>query len=453
MDNKIYLSAKEMPKQYYNILPDLPTPMAMPLNPQTQEPISPDDLSAIFPMELIEQEMSQERFIDIPEEVRKIYSISRPTPVFRAFNLEKFLDTPAKIYYKYEGVNPAGSHKTNTAIAQAYYNKRAGIKRLVTETGAGQWGSALAIAAQHFGLELQIFMVKVSYFQKPYRKTMMMLHGASVNPSPSPLTQSGRLALEEDPDSPGSLGIAISEAIELAVQDKDTNYSLGSVLNHVMTHQSIIGEETRLQLEKVGDYPDIVIASAGGGSNFAGLSFPFLRDKLSGAKKDMRVIAVEPASCPTLTKGKFTYDFGDTAGYTPLLKMFTLGHNFIPPKIHAGGLRYHGMAPTVSKLHEDGFIEARSYHQLEVFDAARDFINAEGILPAPESAHAVKAAMDEAIKCKETGEAKTIVFNLSGHGFLDLGAYESYIAGKLEDYKLPEETILRYFADLPEIKK
>ncbi len=453
MDNKIYLSAKEMPKQYYNILPDLPSPLAMPLNPATQEPISPEDLSAIFPMELIEQEMSRERFIDIPEEVREIYAISRPTPVFRAFNLEKFLDTPAKIYYKYEGVNPAGSHKTNTAIAQAYYNKRAGIKRLVTETGAGQWGSALSIAAQHFGLELQIFMVKVSYYQKPYRKTMMMLHGAKVDPSPSPLTNSGRQILEQDPDSPGSLGIAISEAIELAVQDDKTNYSLGSVLNHVMTHQSVIGEEARLQLEKVGEYPDIVIASAGGGSNFAGLSFPFLRDKLSGAKKDLEVIAVEPASCPTLTKGKFTYDFGDTAGFTPLLKMFTLGHNFIPPKIHAGGLRYHGMAPTVSKLHEEGMIEARSYHQLEVFDAARDFINAEGILPAPESAHAVKAAMDEALKCKETGEAKTIIFNLSGHGFLDLGAYEQYIAGNLEDYQLPEETILRYFADLPQIKK
>ncbi len=453
MDNKIYLSAKEMPKQYYNILPDLPSPLAMPLNPATQEPISPKDLSAIFPMELIEQEMSQERFIDIPDEVREIYAISRPTPVFRAFNLEKFLDTPAKIYYKYEGVNPAGSHKTNTAIAQAYYNKRAGIKRLVTETGAGQWGSALSIAAQHFGLELQVFMVKVSYFQKPYRKTMMMLHGAKVNPSPSPLTNSGRQVLEQDPDSPGSLGIAISEAIELAVQDNKTNYSLGSVLNHVMTHQSVIGEEARLQLEKVGEYPDIVIASAGGGSNFAGLSFPFLRDKLSGAKKDLQVIAVEPASCPTLTKGKFTYDFGDTAGFTPLLKMFTLGHNFIPPKIHAGGLRYHGMAPTVSKLHEEGIIEARSYHQLEVFNAARDFINAEGILPAPESAHAIKAAMDEAVKCKERGEAKTIIFNLSGHGFLDLGAYEQYIAGNLEDYQLPEETILRYFADLPEIKK
>ncbi len=453
MENKIYLSTKEMPKQYYNILPDLPSPMAAPLNPATQEPITPEDLSAIFPMELIEQEMSQERFIDIPEEVREIYAISRPTPVFRAFNLEKFLDTPAKIYYKYEGVNPAGSHKTNTAIAQAYYNKRAGIKRLVTETGAGQWGSALAIATQHFGLELQIFMVKVSYYQKPYRKTMMMLHGAKVNPSPSTLTNSGREALELDPDSPGSLGIAISEAIELAVQDEKTNYSLGSVLNHVMTHQSIIGEEARLQLEKVGDYPDIVIASAGGGSNFAGLAFPFMRDKLSGDKKDLKFIAVEPASCPTLTKGKFTYDFGDTAGFTPLLKMFTLGHNFIPPKIHAGGLRYHGMAPTVSKLHEEGFIEARSYHQLEVFDAARDFINAEGILPAPESAHAVKAAMDEAIKCKSTGESKTIIFNLSGHGFLDLGAYEQYIAGNLEDYKLPEETILRYFADLPNIKE
>ncbi len=451
-ENAIHLSPKEMPKQYYNILPDLPSPLAMPLNPQTQEPISPEELAAIFPMELIEQEMSPQRFIDIPDEILEIYSLSRPTPLYRAFRLEELLDTPAKIYYKYEGVNPAGSHKTNTAIAQAYYNKRAGIERIVTETGAGQWGSALSIATKHFGLDLKVFMVKVSFHQKPYRKTLMQMHGAEVVASPSNLTQSGRAILEQDPDSPGSLGIAISEAIEMAVQDEKTNYSLGSVLNHVMLHQTIIGEEAKKQLDKVGDYPDVIIASAGGGSNFAGLSFPFLRDKLTGDKKDLKVIAIEPASCPTLTKGKFAYDFGDIAGFTPLLKMFTLGHSFVPPSIHAGGLRYHGMAPTVSKLFEEGVIEAQSYHQIEVFDAAKMFLQTEGILPAPESAHAIKGAIDEALKCKEAGESKTILFNLSGHGFLDLGAYESYINNKLEDYQLPEETIMHYIADLPEIK-
>ena len=451
-DNRIYLSPSEMPTEYYNILPDMPTPMAMPLHPGTKQPVSPDDLAPLFPEELIMQEMSSERFIKIPEEVLDIYSISRPTPVYRAFRLEEFLGTPAKIYFKYEGVNPAGSHKTNTAIAQAYYNKRAGIKKIVTETGAGQWGSALAIATQHFGMELQVFMVKVSYHQKPYRKTMMQLHGAKVDASPSNLTQSGRQILEQDPDSPGSLGIAISEAVEIAANSSDTNYSLGSVLNHVMLHQTIIGEETKKQLAKVDEYPDIVIGCAGGGSNFAGLSFPFLRDKLTGDRKDIRVIAVEPSSCPTLTKGKFAYDFGDTAGFTPLLKMFTLGHKFIPPKIHAGGLRYHGMAPTISHLHNEGVIEAQNYHQIEVFNAARDFLVAEGILPAPESAHAIKAAIEEAKKCKETGEAKTILFNLSGHGFLDLGAYDSYINNNLEDYQLPEEVIFRYFAELPEVE-
>ncbi len=451
-ENAIHLSPKEMPRQYYNILPDLPSPLAMPLNPQTKQPISPEDLSAIFPMELIEQEMSPQRFVDIPEEILEIYSLSRPTPLYRAFRLEELLGTPAKIYYKYEGVNPAGSHKTNTAIAQAYYNKRAGIERIVTETGAGQWGSALSIATKHFGLDLKVFMVKVSFHQKPYRKTLMQMHGAEVVASPSDLTQSGRAILEQDPDSPGSLGIAISEAIEMAVQDEKTNYSLGSVLNHVMLHQTIIGEEARKQLAKVDEYPDIIIASAGGGSNFAGLSFPFLRDKLTGDKKDLRVIAIEPASCPTLTKGKFAYDFGDTAGFTPLLKMFTLGHTFVPPSIHAGGLRYHGMAPTVSKLFEENVIEAQSFHQVEVFDAAKSFLQTEGILPAPESAHAIKGAIEEALKCKETGEAKTILFNLSGHGFLDLGAYESYINNKLEDYQLPEETILHYFADLPNVE-
>ncbi len=451
MDNRIYLSTKEMPSKYYNILPDLPTPLAMPLNPATKQPISPNDLAAIFPNALIEQEVSQQRFIDIPEEVREIYSLSRPTPLYRAFRLEKLLGTPAKIYYKYEGANPAGSHKINTAVAQAYYNKQEGVKKLVTETGAGQWGSALSIATNHFGMELEVYMVKVSYHQKPYRRTIMQLHGANVYASPTNRTNSGKAILEENPDSPGSLGIAISEAVELAASNPDVNYALGSVLNHVMLHQTIIGEETRLQFEKVGDYPDIIIASAGGGSNFAGLSFPFLRDKLSGTKKDLRVIAVEPSSCPTLTRGKLAYDFGDTAGYTPLLKMYTLGHNFMPPAIHAGGLRYHGMAPTVSNLLKNNMIEAMSFKQIEVFDAAKIFLQTEGILPAPESAHAVKAAMIEAEKCKQTKEGKTIVFNLSGHGFLDLASFETYLNNKMEDYQLPEETIFRYFADLPQI--
>ncbi len=450
-DNKIYLKASEIPTEYYNILPDLPSPLAMPLNPATKEPISPNDLSAIFPEELIMQEMSPERFIKIPEEVLDIYTISRPTPVIRAFRLEEFLGTPAKIYFKYEGVNPAGSHKTNTAIAQAYYNKRAGIKKLVTETGAGQWGSALSIAAQHFGIQLEVFMVKVSINQKPYRRTMMRLYGATVHASPSNLTNTGRAILGKDPNSPGSLGMAISEAVEIAASSNDTNYSLGSVLNHVLLHQTIIGEEAKKQLAKVDEYPDIIIGCSGGGSNFGGISFPFLRDKLTADKKDLRVIAVEPASCPSLTHGKFAYDFGDTAGFTPLMKMFTLGHNFIPPKIHAGGLRYHGMAPTVSNLYKNGIIEAQAFHQIEVFDAAKIFIQTEGIIPAPESAHAIKATIEEAKKCKETGEAKTILFNLSGHGFLDLGAYDMYIDNKLEDYKLPEELIFRYLAELPEI--
>jgi len=452
-NNQIYLNPSEMPTEYYNILPDMPEPMAMPLNPGTKQPISPEDLAPLFPEELIMQEMSPERFIKIPEEVLELYSLSRPTPVHRAYRLEEFLGTPAKIYFKYEGVNPAGSHKTNTAIAQTYYNKRAGVKKIVTETGAGQWGSALSIATQHFGMELEVFMVKVSYHQKPYRKTLMQLHGATVHASPTNLTNSGGQILEQDADSPGSLGIAISEAVEIAANSSDTNYSLGSVLNHVMLHQTIIGEEAKIQLAKVDEYPDIIIASAGGGSNFAGLSFPFLRDKLTGDKKDLRVIAVEPSSCPTLTKGKFAYDFGDTVGFTPLLKMFTLGHTFVPPAIHAGGLRYHGMAPTVSHLHKHGVIEAQNYHQIEVFDAARDFLTTEGILPAPESAHAIVSAITEAKKCKETGEAKTILFNLSGHGFLDLGAYDSYINNNLEDYKLPDEVIMRYFADLPVIEE
>ena len=344
------------------------------------------------------------------------------------------MDTPAKIYFKYEGANPTGSHKTNTSYAQAYYNKKAGIKKLVTETGAGQWGSALSMACKHFGLECEVFMVKVSYNQKPYRKTFMRLFGASVHASPSELTKAGKAVLDKDPDSPGSLGIAISEAIEVAVQRDDTNYSLGSVLNHVLLHQTIIGEEARLQMEMAGDFPDVVIGCAGGGSNFAGMSFPFLRDKLTGNKKDMEVIAVEPASCPTLTKGKYEYDFGDEAGMTPLLKMYTLGHDFIPPKIHAGGLRYHGMAPAISLLYNIGAITAHAYEQGEVFDAAQLFAQAEGIVPAPESAHAIKEAVVQALKCKESGQAKTILFNLSGHGFLDLGAYELFLDNHLETY-------------------
>ncbi len=433
--NKIvFLDQSKIPTHYYNIMADIPVPMEPPLHPGTKEPAGHQDLAAIFPMELIMQEVSQERFIEIPDEVRDLYRLSRPTPLIRAAMLEQVLDTPAKIYFKYEGANPTGSHKTNTSYAQAYYNKKAGIKKLVTETGAGQWGSALAMACKHFDMECEVFMVKVSYNQKPYRKTFMKLFGAEVHASPSTLTNAGRNVLSNDPDSPGSLGIAISEAIEIAVQRDDTNYSLGSVLNHVMLHQTIIGEETRLQMEMIDEYPDIVIGCAGGGSNFAGLSFPFLRDKLTGVKKNLEVIAVEPASCPSLTKGKYEYDFGDEAGMTPLLKMYTLGHTFIPPKIHAGGLRYHGMAPTVSLLYNIGAISANAYEQLDVFKAAQLFAQTEGIVPAPESSHAIKEAIVQARRCKETGEAKTILFNLSGHGFLDLGSYEMFLENQLENY-------------------
>ncbi|MEI7811608.1 MAG: TrpB-like pyridoxal phosphate-dependent enzyme [Ignavibacteria bacterium] len=449
--NRINLEVNEMPTAWYNILPDLPEPMVAPLHPQTKQPAGPDDLSAIFPMELIKQEMSQEQYIEIPDEVLDVYSISRPTPLIRATRLEKYLDTPAKIYFKYEGSNPSGSHKINTAIAQAYYNKKAGIKRLVTETGAGQWGSALSLACNHFKMDCQIFMVKVSFQQKPYRKSLMQLFDAEVIASPSVLTQAGRAVLAEHPDSPGSLGIAISEAVEIAAQREDTNYTLGSVLNHVLLHQTIIGEEAKIQFEKAGDYPDVIIACVGGGSNFGGISFSFLKDKLSGAKKDLEVIAVEPTSCPTLTKGKFAYDFGDEAGYTPLMKMYTLGHKYIPPNIHAGGLRYHGMSPIVSHLFNKGIIDAEAYAQNEVFDAARLFAQTEGIIPAPESSHAIKATIEYAKRCKESGEKKTILFNLSGHGLLDLGAYDAYLRNDLEDYALPEEHINGYLEYLPEV--
>lgn len=427
----VFLEQSQIPKHYYNILPDMPEPMAPPLHPATKQPVGPQDLSAIFPMDLIMQEVSSERFIEIPDEVLELYKISRPTPLIRASNLEKYLDTPAKIFFKYEGANPTGSHKTNTSYAQAYYNKKAGIKKLVTETGAGQWGSSLAMACKHFGLECEVFMVKVSYHQKPYRKTLMNLFGAEVHASPSTLTNAGRKVLEEDPDSPGSLGIAISEAIEKAVQRDDTNYSLGSVLNHVLLHQTIIGEEARIQFEMLGEFPDVVIGCVGGGSNFGGISFPFLRDKLNGTRKDMKIIAVEPESCPTLTKGNFDYDFGDEACMTPLLKMYTLGHEFIPPSIHAGGLRYHGAAPTISHLRNLGFIDATAYNQSDVFEAARIFAQTEGIVPAPESSHAIKEAIEQANKCKIEGKPKIILFNLSGHGFLDLGAYEMYLNNKL----------------------
>jgi tryptophan synthase beta chain len=436
---KIILDEKEMPQQWYNILPDMPEPMLPPLHPGTKQPIGPDDLAPLFPMELIKQEVSQDRWIDIPEEVQDILKLWRPSPLYRAHRLEKLLDTPAKIYYKNEGVSPAGSHKPNTAIAQAYYNKQAGTKKITTETGAGQWGSALSLACNFFGIECKVYMVKVSYQQKPYRRSMIMNWGAKVVPSPSDETEAGRAILAANPDSPGSLGIAISEAVEVAAKNGDTKYSLGSVLNHVMLHQTVIGLEAKKQMEIADDYPDIVIACCGGGSNFAGLSFPFLKDKFEGKK--MRVIAVEPSSCPTLTRGPFAYDFGDTAQSTPLLAMYTLGHTFIPPGIHAGGLRYHGMAPTVSHLVKLKEVEAQAYDQLECFEAARMFARSEGIIPAPETSHAIKATIVEALKAKKEGKQKTILFNLSGHGHFDMGAYDAYMANKLENYPLPDEAI------------
>ncbi|HEX7575366.1 MAG TPA: TrpB-like pyridoxal phosphate-dependent enzyme [Candidatus Methanoperedens sp.] len=429
---KILLDENDIPRKWYNILPDMPTPLSPPLNPGTKEPISPKDLSPIFPMELIKQEVSQERFISIPEEVREIYKLWRPSPLYRAHHLEASLKTPAKIFYKYEGVSPAGSHKPNTAIPQAYYNMKEGMQRLATETGAGQWGSALALASNYFDLKCTVYMVKISYQQKPYRKSLMHLWGADVIPSPSNKTNSGRKILEKHPDSPGSLGISISEAIEDAATHEDTHYALGSVLNHVMLHQTVIGQETKEQLAMVDEYPDHIIGCVGGGSNFAGMSFPFLMDKLSG-KKDTNVIAVEPTACPSLTCGEFRYDFGDTAGLTPLLKMYTMGHEYVPPSIHAGGLRYHGDSPIVSQLYADKLIDAVAYHQTEVFEAAVKFARTEGIVPAPESAHAIKCAMDKALECKKSGEKKTILFTLSGHGHFDMGSYDSYFSGNMKD--------------------
>ncbi len=437
---KIVLSEKELPEAWYNIIPRLPNPPAPPLNPKTGEPVKPEELEPIFPRSLIEQEMSPEPWIEIPEAVREVYKLWRPTPLRRARKLEKALGTPARIYFKDESVSPPGSHKPNTAVAQAYYNKEAGIKRLATETGAGQWGSALSFACKLFGLKCTVYMVKVSYEQKPFRKSLMHIWGAEVFPSPSERTNSGRKILEENPDSTGSLGIAISEAVEDAATNQDTNYALGSVLNHVLLHQTIIGLETQKQLALVEEKPDILIGCVGGGSNFAGFAFPFIGDIIE-KKLDAEVIAVEPSSCPTLTKGIYTYDFGDTAGLTPLLLMHTLGHSFEPPAIHAGGLRYHGDAPLVCQLVKDGFIKPRAYPQNPCFEAAILFAQTEGIIPAPETSHAIRAAIDEALKCKETGEEKVIVFSFSGHGHFDLAAYDAYLEGKLEDYEYPEEKI------------
>lgn len=444
---KILLSENEMPRQWYNIQADMPNKPLPPLHPVTREPIGPEALASVFTMELIKQEMSTERYIDIPDEVLDLYKMYRPSPIYRAYNLEKALGTKSKIYYKYEGGNYSGSHKANTAIAQAYYNKKEGVKRITTETGAGQWGSAMSFACQHFGLELLVFMVKVSYDQKPGRKLLMNSYGARVIPSPSTMTDAGRKILKQYPDSPGSLGIAISEAMEIAVQDPYTKYSLGSVLNHVNLHQTIIGEEALLQMEKAGDYPDVVIGCFGGGSNFSGIAFPFLREKLVNGK-NIRLLTVEPSSCPKLTKGKFMYDFGDSTGMTPLLPMFTLGHNFIPEKIHAGGLRYHGAGVLGSQLLKDGFIEAKAKMQRECFEAGVLFAKNEGILPAPESNYAIAATLDEARKADLEGVSRTILFNLSGHGHMDISSYEKYFEGNLPDHELTSEEVEKTLSNI-----
>ena len=447
---KILLDESEIPKHWYNIVADMPNPPAPPLGPDGQ-PISPQALAAIFPEAIIEQEVARERWIPIPEPVREIYRQWRPTPMFRALRLEAALGTPARIYYKYEGVSPAGSHKPNSAVAQAYFNHRAGVRRLVTETGAGQWGSALALAGQMFGIDVRVFMVHASFEQKPFRRSMMETWGAEVFASPSGETRAGRRILDSDPDSPGSLGIAISEAVEEAASRKDSNYALGSVLNHVILHQTVIGLEAHKQFEKVGDSPDIIIGCCGGGSNFGGSAFPFFADKAAG--KNLRLIAVEPASCPTLTRGHYAYDAGDTEGLTPLMLMYTLGRNFVPPAIHAGGLRYHGDSPLVSQLHHEGFVEAVAVQQLATFEAGVQFARAEGIIPAPESNHAIRVAIDEALECKRTGEAKTIYFTLSGHGHFDMAAYDRYFSGQLDDYAYPEAEIEKALSELPKVAR
>jgi tryptophan synthase beta chain len=443
---KFVLDESDLPKAWYNVLADLPVPLPPVLHPGTKQPIGPDDLAPIFPMEIILQEVSTEREIPIPEPVRDVYRLWRPTPLHRAHRLEQALQTPAHIYYKYEGVSPAGSHKPNTAVAQAFYNRQAGTRRLTTETGAGQWGSALALACRLFDLACTVYMVRVSYEQKPYRRVMMETWGAEVLPSPSQRTRAGRDVLERHPDSPGSLGIAISEAVEDAAIHDDTKYAIGSVANHVLLHQTVIGLEARKQMELAGEGPDVVIGCVGGGSNFSGLAYPFLPDRFKGAKT--RFVAVEPEACPSLTRGRYLYDFGDTAATTPLFKMYTLGHTFVPPGIHAGGLRYHGDAPSLCLLYDHGYIEAAAYPQRAVFEAAVQFARAEGVVPAPESAHAVRRVIDEAVEARERGERRVILFNLSGHGHFDLRAYEEFLAGRLEDFAYPEEAVVAAMAAL-----
>jgi len=449
--HKFLLDESQLPKAWYNINADMPVPPQPVLHPGTMQPVTPDFLSVLFPMSIIMQEISTERWIEIPEPVRDIYKLWRPTPMYRALRLEKALNTPAHIYYKYEGVSPVGSHKPNTAVAQAYYNKEAGTKALTTETGAGQWGSALAMACSFFDMALEVYMVKVSYFQKPYRRIIMENFGAKVFASPSNNTHYGSDILAEDPDSPGSLGMAISEAVEAAASSGGTKkYSLGSVLGHVLMHQTVVGIESLQQMEMAGEYPDIVIGCAGGGSNFAGFAFPFIHKNLTEGKK-AKIIAVEPASCPTMTKGVYAFDYGDTAAMAPIVKMYTLGHTFIPPGIHAGGLRYHGMAPSVSALVNHGDVEARAVQQLATFEAAVQFSKAEGIIPAPESAHAIRVAIDEALKCRQSGEKKVIAFNLSGHGHFDMTAYEAYHQGKLVDYAYPDALVQEAMTHLPKV--
>ncbi len=447
---KVMLDESEMPTRWYNIIPDLPEPPPPVLHPGTHQPVGPDDLAPLFPMALIRQEVSTDSYIDIPQEVLDVYRLWRPSPLYRARRLEEALGTPARIYYKYEGVSPAGSHKPNTAVPQAFYNAREGVRKLTTETGAGQWGSALALACTLFGLECEVWQVRASFDSKPYRKSMMEVWGATVHPSPSDLTEAGRRILAEDPDSPGSLGIAISEAVEMAAGAPETKYALGSVLNHVLLHQTIIGEEALLQFAKIGETPDVLVGCTGGGSNFGGLSFPFLREKLAG-NIDPIVRAVEPAACPSLTKGEYRYDFGDTAGMTPLVKMHTLGHDFVPDPIHAGGLRYHGMSPLISHIYELGLMEAIAIGQTECFDAAVQFARTEGIIPAPEPTHAIAAAIREAEACKESGEEKVILTALCGHGHFDLQAYDKYLAGDLVDYDYPEDKVRAAMARVPVI--
>jgi len=449
---KYILDESRIPKAWYNLQADLPKPLPPVLHPGTGKPIGPDDLAPLFPMSLIMQEVTAEREIEIPEPVRDVYRQWRPSPLYRARRLEKALQTPAKIYYKYEGVSPSGSHKPNTAVPQAFYNKEAGVKRLTTETGAGQWGSSLAFAGTLYGLEVQVFMVRVSYNQKPYRRALMETYGAKCIPSPSNETQSGKAILAQRADHPGSLGIAISEAVEVAAQREDTKYALGSVLNHVLLHQTIVGQEAMAQMEMAGDYPDVLVGCTGGGSNFAGLVFPFLGAQLRGGRK-VRVVAVEPAACPSLTRGKYAYDFGDTGHLTPLVKMHTLGSTFTPPGFHAGGLRYHGMAPLISHIKELGLIDAVAYHQTKCFDAGVMFARAEGILPAPEANHAVKGAVDEAIKCREEGKSRVILFNLCGHGHFDMQAYMDYFTGKLTDQDYDEKELAMALAGLPSVKE